>query len=85
MKVKIPTHDFSDFSGKEREMFNLHMTIMKNQLRIKLLKSLLNQKLATRDIFFFLKGQTEQRTVNNKIDAGRTISYGPCVLKNMIK
>ena len=43
-------------SGEESNLLlEAHMLIMKNELRIKLLRSLLDKNLATRDIFSFLK------------------------------
>ena len=70
MKVNNLGHDMKNISGKELELLNMQMTTMKHQLRIKLFKLLLDQKLATRDVFYFFKGQTEQRTFNKALDWG---------------
>ena len=55
------SNDLRNFSGIERELFELHMSTMKDKLKIDLLYSLLNQKLATKDIFHFSRGQAERR------------------------
>ena len=53
--------DFKNFSGNELDLLTTHMNIMKHQLRLKLLRGLLSRKLATRDIFSFARGQSDQR------------------------
>ena len=65
---KKTSDDFKNFSGHELNLLRTHMTTMRYQLRLKLLRSLLRQKLATRDIFFFVKGQADQRTYNKSPD-----------------
>ena len=53
--------DQHNISGSEQSLLETHMNTMKYQLRIKLLRSLLNQKLVTRDIFFFARKQADRR------------------------
>ena len=48
---KQSSSDLKHFSGSELELLKMHMDTMKNQLNIKLLHSLLDQKLATRRFF----------------------------------
>ena len=65
MKKKKSSGDKNkNISGHEQELLRLHMTMMKHRLRIKLLRTLVNQKLATWDVFHFAKGQADLR--NNK-------------------
>ena len=54
--------------GMEAELLSTQMSIMKNELRIRLLRSLLKQGLATRDVFYFAKGQAELRQYNKETD-----------------
>ena len=63
-----PSNDSVNFSGSEQDLLRIHMTTMKYQLRIKLLRSLLRQKLATRDVFFFSKGQADLRLFKKNPD-----------------
>ena len=71
MKTKMSS-DAVNFSGLELNLLTVHMTTMKNQLRLRLLRMLMDHKLATRDIFYFVKGQADQR-IYNKIPDWRTI------------
>ena len=56
-----PSDDFKNFSGSELNLLKTHIATMKHHLRIKLLRNLLNQKLATRDIFYFTKSQADRK------------------------
>ena len=44
-------------AGVERELLEAHMNVMRNEMRLWLLKSLLEKDLATRDIYYFTKKQ----------------------------
>ena len=61
-------NDFKNFSGTDLNLLNTHMNMMKYQLRLKLLRSLLNKKLATRDVYYFARGQAEQKMWNKNPD-----------------
>ena len=50
------------YSGNEYELFKANMMVMKNELRLWLLRNLMNKDLATRDIYYFVKKQGELRT-----------------------
>ena len=69
-----PSDDFKNFSGSELNLLRTHMATMKHHLRIKLLRSLLNQKLATRDIFYFTKSQADRRTFKKTQDWATTVT-----------
>ena len=48
------------FAGTDWDLLETQRNIMKNELRIWLLRSLLSKGLATRDIYYFALGQVKQ-------------------------
>ena len=63
---------YNNIAGIENRLLEATMTVMRNELRIWLLRSLLERNLATRDIFHFAKNQGMLRQYN-KIPDRRTI------------
>ena len=63
-----PSSDPKHFSGLEQDLFKIHMTTMKQRLRIRLLQALLDQGLSTRDIFYFARGQADLRSFKKTPD-----------------
>ena len=69
MKKTKCSDDFrKNLSGTVLDLLELHISTMKKQMRIKLHQSLLNKKLATRDIFHFVKGQASLRQFDKTPD-----------------
>ena len=54
-----------NISGTDWDLLETHRDIMKNELRVWLLRSLLNRNLATRDIYCFALGQARLCKQNN--------------------
>ena len=65
---KKPSDDIKNLSGLEAILLQTHMTTMKHNLRLKLMKKLLSLRLATRDIFYFSRGQADMRTIKKTQD-----------------
>ena len=58
------------FAGHYLELYEAHRAVMKNEMRLWLLKSLLEKNLATRDIYYFAKNQAKLRTFDQVPNPG---------------
>ena len=57
-----------NLSGKDWDLLEIHRNIMKDELRVWLLRSLINKNLATRDIYHFSVNQARQRSFKTELD-----------------
>ena len=57
-----------NFSGTDWDLLEIHRDIMRNELRVWLLRSLLSKNLATRDIYYFTLNQARQCTFGTEPD-----------------
>ena len=74
-----------NFAGTEEERHKTHEKIIRDELRLWLLKSLLERDLATREIYYFVKKQGDKRETNKKPDIMTIRSAMSVKIKDLLR
>ena len=69
--------------GLESELERTYRSLMKDELRIWLLRTLSSNNICTREIYYFVVNQARLRTTNNRIDAATVHSAMSAKIKDL--